>query len=37
VVDFKKHIGAQKMRSRFVNKCSFIHRYANALRTVIPL
>jgi hypothetical protein len=25
------------MRSRFVNKRSIIHRYANALRTVIPV
>jgi hypothetical protein len=37
VIDFKQHIGAQKMRSRFVNKRSIIHRYANALRTVIPV
>lgn len=37
VIDFKQHLGAQKMRSRFVNKRSLIHRCANALRTVIPV
>jgi hypothetical protein len=34
VIDFKQHLGAQKMRSRFVNKRSFIHRCANVLRSV---
>jgi hypothetical protein len=36
VIDFKQHLGAQKMRSRFVNKRSLVRRSTDALRLVFP-
>lgn len=36
VVEFKEHLGAQKLRSRVINKRSLLRRTAEVLRSIVP-